>query len=446
MYYLYFSERIIYWLVFDAFIISGALFYKSFSIIVLLMCMTFIILIPGMVLLIKFLPYVYNKNLSMVPHWRQFVIGGTISLITIFSCLLTLGLVFTKKGSVVHYIEIFWAIFGISSLIIFLIKVTINIPFRQFSLWLFAMILLMNAKFIIHQIINIESSIFITGMIVISVLIWSWLIASVGKEGKIEISNSSNDKLSEYISKKLEITSPISGIRTLITGSITSEKSRVWSVIILFAALTIFGITIIKVLSSYIIQGEELLMIPLITLLILSYQAGESLARLRLLWLKIPGDRHQFWLIWKNNLHTSLKLSILVFSIFGGFVYQIYDVSNVMISFYATILLILLPSMSYFTAWIRLKGQSKSIFVIFSGIVTYMTLIYLIILTLAIDEYIPVLRLAVFSSLVGLICYFRVKKGFLTLDWLDIRPKNKNQDIFSVELNNQASSNLFRGF
>lgn len=434
MFHLYFSERIIYGLV----VIGGGLVAAAYivpisPVLFILLSGTFIILIPWLVILLKFNILLSNQNLLMVPQWRQFVAGATVSLIAIFSGLLTLGISFSKKGSADHLLEFFLVTFCFSSLVAYVSKYTFGNLNMRYLFWSFCILLLTRLKFANNLIQSIDSTILISVTVLLSLIIWSRIAFTLGQAGKKPEKTFTMMSFHEYLSSKLESPSQLSAFNTFITGSVVRENSRISSTIVIYVAFIVGTVVLIKAFTSHIIQGEELLAIQIILIMTVPASAGESLARLRLLWLKLPGNRQQFWVLWQNNLHAALKLNISILVVIGALVYLIYDLSNILLSLYATITLILIPSFSYFTAWIRLKSRTKNILTIAIPIVAIGTIISLIISTLLKETYEPIFTLAVLSSFVGLFCYFRVKKDFLNLDWMVVKPINRNQNIFSAE-------------
>ncbi len=437
MYCLYFSERIVYTLVMiwiflvigscimlvtsSIFPLSGLMIFCFLSGVILL------VMIPWLMINLKFNSFLSNLNLAMVPHWRQFVIIATLSFIILFSGLLTWAMSFSKKEIAGHSMEIFWVLFCISSLMVFISKYAFRNLLILWSFMLLILLLLYSglSKFLFLQIQAIESTVMIIMMLVTSLIIWSLIILSPDHTNKINTNRFSKYIFSKYLSNGLDDPSQLSVIKTLITGHIVTKsfwakvRTKFFSIVVLS---TLILVVFYNTLLNLTINGVNILMTIGFVSFIHMSSHSESLARLRLLWLKLPGNRQQFWLLWKNHLHSDIYLTSLLQVLLGALVYKFFDISNVMIILFATIIFVCIPSMNYCTTWFQLTRYNNFLVGIISMVI-YGIGIGLVNFALYQELYGPIMLLGAYSGTVGLLCYFGVKKTFLTLDWMVIKPK-----------------------
>jgi TctA family transporter len=112
---------------------------------------------------------------------------------------------------------------------------------------------------------------------------------------------------------------------------------------------------------------------------------------------------------------------MLFLTLYMFVVQMIFDISDVSKALFAVIFLIVLPSLCYAAASFQLVGSFGRVLRVWN-IIVYMAVIFVaVIMTYASKRYVPVVCLAAMSGCVGLVAYFRVKKGFTRVDWLQVR-------------------------
>ncbi len=433
MYHMYFFERTAYWLFAAGLLITIGTQFASppTAAVGFLFGAIFLAGFPLMWISVLFTFTISNRHLSVVPQWRQIFLGATFCMLFILSMYLSSAyFLFPKKMIAgVNFIGIFMVVFGTSSLLLFIMKYILKNRFIPLILWLVILTSYELVQPFFSGFPKLDNPVLLTIMILCSLSIWLYLIFWIQRVNVVKNAFSNHLHLpSEKVSpidalssKGVNVTN-LSGLQTLMRGFMYhNNQSRLLSVIIIYMGFPLIVSLLLLLFSSIGIRGEFLLLAQLYVLLFLPTVSGEWLIRLRLLWLKISGDRQQFWLLWKKNLHTDLRFTILFMMIYCFLINLIFEMIPLVLAIYVFVVLIILPSACYFLAWMRLKGGIRSPLAVFLSIGYFLAIAAAILTTLGLRIYTPLLLCGIFFIIVGLFSYIQVKNSFLSIDWVKNR-------------------------
>lgn len=395
---------------------------------VIFLALIFIAGFPLLAVIIMFNTIESNRHLSLIPYGSQFLLGATCFLTVLLSFLCSWGITLMDKPNQPGLTGIFLTVVCLSSLATVLVKVVFSSRFIPFVLWIIVMVFHEFFQGAWQQLPGIDTSRMHAILVLISLLSWSWLALSLGRATDSErksfgvlLQKKKHSWIEKLVSKSTE---PIqlSKVLTLMQGIPLTKNSRFWMTVGMFLGVLVAGVFFLWLVKKSSIRGEELLAIQCIAVVILPFTSGEWVARLRLLWLKMPGDRRQFWQHWNNHLHQEILISMVILSAYSFGTSLFFDVSHISLALYTVIIFLLLPSMCYSAAWFRLKGEFKNSLAVWSGIIYLFMVVFLIIASYINATYPSIIGLALLSSSICLLTYLQVKKDFLTLDWLKVRP------------------------
>lgn len=430
MYRLFFYQRINYWLVVTALLLSASslLMPRGLAMPVRFLAIALVTSFPLFAVVMQFSGAASNRHFAAVPYGRHFLLGATFCLTLILSALFSLNFSRLPMSGLPEFTEVFPVFFFACSFLAMLasgnIKSYLLIPI------IFAFVFHESVLAFWQQLPGIKVPILFSGLAFISILGWSWLAFKLHRTGSINggmyQSLRPDPEQSSFarVGRKMADLTQLLGVQTLVYRLPCSRGTRFWSMashmLFLFALGTGYMLFFVDPLA----WGELLLISQLPLIMALPITVAEWAATLRVLWLKVPGDRLQFWRLWKKLFQNELLLSIVMLGVYGLVIGSIFEVPSVALVLYVVMVVFLLPSMCFFAVWFRLNGAFDSNRAVWSGVVYLSAVIVLIVATFATEVYAPVTWLAFLSGSIGLLAYFRVRSGFLTLDWLQVRSRS----------------------
>lgn len=433
MYRLFFYERIVFWLFAITIVfLAGALVVPPSAAVVIRSAIPVLMASFALFAVISQLGSILrNRHLTMLPYGRLFVLGATFGLVILLIAVVSWGLMSVPPrvwgSSPPDFVMFYLVAFCASSLMallacrvigprIFIPLILVGIIFRDLiqPMW--------------DQVSDLDAPVSYLILVLISLSCWVWLAlrppGAVGAARSVAYSLQFGDPhaLTSYIGSRIAGQIRLNAVNTLLYGSPSGRYSRIWALVVYYLVALLVCVVYLRVFVDPEFWGEVLLLFQFVVIPGIPFAVANWTAKLRVLWLRVPGDRAQFWHMWKTFSHTELLLFISILSIHGLVVKLTYDVSDVSIALHAVTLFLLLPSLCHTAAWYQLRSAINSRLAISIGVVYLSTLVVLIISTYAMRSYLPIICLASLAVTVGSLAYFRTRNAFSTLDWLQVRP------------------------